>query len=159
MKLLTTAAAVLVLAGCATPNADEGRRQRNLNYGLFYDVFRPESSKQAEARSKIDRPIGPQIDESYDVSKIRAPRQYSEVAEDYELGDWRDGVLVRADADLLKKMRDDTAGKVQALEQKHAALAKEPRTITVGVIEPVKRQLDTEKKKLDAIDARMREID
>ena len=154
MKIAATAAALLVLAGCASPQPGEPRR-RNYKQGVFYETFRPESSKQAEVKAKLDRPIAPEIDETYDVSRIRAARQYSEVADDYELRDWKDGVLLRADADLLRKMREDTAAKVGRLETRVAELAREKEPLQKGFIEPVRRQLDVEKTKLSAIDDRL----
>ena len=155
MKIAATAAAaLLVLAGCASPQPGEPRR-RNYKQGVFYETFRPESSKQAEAKAKLDRPIAPEIDETYDVSRIRAARQYSEVADDYELRDWKDGVLLRADADLLRKMREDTAAKVGRLESRVAELAREKEPLQKGFIEPVRHQLDVEKTKLSAIDDRL----
>jgi hypothetical protein len=159
MKLAATMAAVLLaLAACASPRQGEPRH-RNFKEGVFYETFRPESSKQAEVKAKFDRPAAPEIDETYDVSRIRAARQYSEVADDYELRDWKDGVLLRADADLLHRMRDDTAAKVGTLETKLAGMNREPAPLTKGRIEPVRQQLDVEKTKLSAIDDRIAHLE
>lgn len=155
MKSAATAVAILALAGCIAP-PQSGPRSRKLSYGLFYDFFRPESSKQAELQAKLDRPVGPDIDESYDVGKIRAPRQYSEVMDDYELRDWKDSVLLRADADLLRKMREDTTAKVASLEAQLAELSREPYPLPKGRIEPVRQRLDIEKVKLEAINDRLK---
>ena len=154
----TAAAAILALAGCASPQRGEPRR-RNFKEGVFYETLRPESSKRAEVQAKLDRPIAPEIDESYDVSRIRAARQYSEVADDYELRDWKDGVLLRADADLLRRMREDTAAKVGRLETRVAELSREQQPLQKGVIEPVRHQLDVEKSKLSAIDDRLAKVE
>lgn len=159
MRLAATAAAVLVLAGCVSQQPHSGPRSRKLNYGLFYDVMRPESSKKAEMQRKLDRPVAPDIDESYDVSKIRAPRQYSEVAEDYELRDWKDGVLLKADADLLRKMKADTSGQVAQLETRLAGLEQEAPTLRKGRADSVRQQLDVEKTKLEAINDRLAHLE
>ncbi|HEU4339407.1 MAG TPA: hypothetical protein VFS19_05005 [Planctomycetota bacterium] len=154
MKSAATAAVLLALAGCVSP-PESGPRNRKLTYGLFYDVFRPDSSRRQELARKLDRPAAPEIDESYDVSKIRAVRQYSEVPDDYDLRDWKDGVLARADAGMLRRMRDDTAAKVGTLEGRLASLNREPPSISRGRIEPVRQQLDVEKMKLVEIDNRL----
>jgi hypothetical protein len=158
MRLATTAAALLVLAGCMAP-PQSGPKSRKLKYGLFYEAMRPESSKKAELQRKLDRPVAPDIDESYDVSKIRAPRQYSEVAENYELRDWTDGVLLKADADLLRKMREDTSGQVTHLETRLAGLEKEPPTLRKGRADSVRARLDVEKTKLEAINDRLSRLE
>lgn len=158
MRFAATAAALLALAGCISP-PQSGPRSRKLTYGLFYDFMRPESSKKAELERKLDRPVAPDIDETYDVSKIRAPRQYSEVAENYELRDWKDGVLLRADAQLLRKMREDTSAKVGSLETRLAGIEKEPPTLRTGRVEYVRNQLDVEKMKLEAIDDQLKRAD
>ena len=154
MRSAATAAALLVLAGCSTPNNGGETGSRNLRRGLFYDVFRPDSSRRAEVEAKA-RPEGPAIDESYDVGRIRAARQYSEVSENYELRDWKDGVLVHADGDLLRRMRSDTALKIEGLEKRLAGLEREPQPLAKGRIEPVRHQLETERTKLDEIDRKL----
>jgi len=151
MKCAAAAVVLLVLAGCAMP-PESGPRNRKLTYGLFYDVFRPDSSRRQELVRKLDRPAAPEIDESYDIGKIRAVRQYSEVPDDYDISDWKNCVLVRADAGLLRRMRDDTAAKVGSLEGRLANLNREAPSISKGRIEPVRQQLDVEKMKLTAID-------
>ncbi len=158
MKRAAAAAALLVLAGCmGSPRGETGSRK--LSYGLFYEFFRPESSRQAEVKARLDRPIAPEIDEAYDVGKIRAARQYSEVADNYELRDWKDGVLLRADADLLRRMRDYTAARIDQLESRLASLKREPSPLQKGRIEPVRAQLDVEKTKLEAIDERLARLE
>ena len=147
-------AALAALAGCVS-QPDSGPHQRNLNRGWFYDLFRPESSKKAELQAKVDRPATPDIDESYDVSKIRAARQYSEFTEDYELRDWKEGVLLRADAGLLRQMKADSTARVGTLEAKIAGLERAGRPLQNGQVEPVREQLDIEKMKLSAIDQRL----
>lgn len=151
------AAALLALAACATVPSDEPNN-RNLKHGLFYETFRPESSRQAEAKRKLDRPVAPEIDEEYDIGKIRAVRQYSEAPENYDLRDWKDGVLLRADADLLRRMREDTAAKVGELETQLAGMSREPAPISKGRIEPVRHRLDVEKTKLEAINDRLAQV-
>jgi hypothetical protein len=159
MKRAATASILLVLAACAAPRENTGEyRSRKLTYGLFYDALRPESSRQQELRRRLDRPVAPEIDETYDISKIRAVRQYSEAPENYELRDWRDGVLLRADAGLLRRMREDQAQKVGALEGRLATMNTEPESISKGRIEPVRQRLDVEKTKLTAIDERLAKI-
>jgi hypothetical protein len=151
------AAALLVVAGCAAPPSDEPT-SRNLKRGLFYETFRPESSRREELKRKLDRPVAPEIDETYDIGKIRAVRQYSESPENYDLRDWKDGVLLRADADLLRRMREDTAAKVGALETQLAGMSREPEPISKGRIEPVRNRLSVEKTKLEAIDDRLARV-
>lgn len=158
MKRAAAAAALLVLSGCmGTPQGETGSRK--LSYGLFYDFFRPESSRQAEVKARLDRPLAPEIDEAYDVGKIRAARQYSEVADNYDLRDWKDGVLLRADADLLRRMRGATAAQVEYLESRLASLKREPAPLRKGRIEPVRAQLDVEKSKLEAIDEQLARVE
>lgn len=159
MRRAATAAALAILAGCSTPNLGGETGSRKLTHGLFYDVFRPDSSRRAEVQAKIDRPAGPVIDESYDVGRIRSARQYAEVSEEYELRDWKEGVLVRADADLLRKMREDTAAKVGTLEARLAGLEREQQPLQKGRIEPVRHRLDTERTKLSAIDERLARVE
>ena len=154
MKLAATLTALLVLAGCVS-NPDAGPQQRNLKRGWFYDAFRPESSRKAELEAKAKQSGSVSIDESYDVGRIRSARQYSEFVENYDLRDWKEGVLVVADADLLRKMKADTESKVGTLETRLAGLEREPRPLQKGRIEPVRQQLDTEKMKLSAIDQRL----
>jgi hypothetical protein len=89
---------------------------------------------------------------------VRAARQYSEIPEDYNLRDWKDGVLIRADADLLRKMRDDTSSKVDLLEKRVASLEREPQPLQKGLIEPVRHQLEIERMKLEEIEARIRRV-
>lgn len=159
MKRATTAvAALVVLAGCASPS-DRGPKSRNLTYGLFYETFRPESSRQAEEAARASRRTAPEIDESYDVGKIRAARTSAESAEDRTLSDWKDGVLLRADASLLRTMRRQAAGRVEILEARLARISGEPVTLQKGRIEPVRRELEVEKFKLDEIDARLAQIE
>ena len=158
MRLAASAAALLALAACSAPQ-HSGPKSRKLTYGLFYDVMRSESSKKAEMERKLDRPVAPDIDEAYDVSKIRAPRQYSEVADNYELRDWKDGVLLKADAGLLKTMKSDSTGQITRLESRLAGLEKEPPTLRKGRVETVRTQLDVEKTKLDAINDRLGELE
>ena len=155
---LAAAAALLALAACSTAIPSDEPNSRHLKHGLFYEAFRPESSRKAEAKRRLDRPVAPEIDEEYDVGKIRAVRQYSEAPENYDLRDWKDGVLLRADADLLRRMREDTAAKVGVLENKLAGMNREPAPLTKGRIEPVRAQLDVEKSKLEAIDDRLAHV-
>jgi len=158
MKRATAAAALLALAGCISA-PESGPRSRKLTYGLFYEVFRPESSRQAEVKARLDRPVAPEIDEAYDVGQIRASRTHSEVAEDHELRDWKDGVLLRADAPLLHVMRKRAADRVADLESRLDRLSQEPPPISKGRIEPVRQQLDVEKTKLVAIDERLAKLE
>ena len=134
MRRAATAAALLVLAGCSTPNMGGEAGSRKLTKGVFYDVFRPASSKRAELEAKASRSAAPVIDESYDVGRIRSARQYSEIPENYDLRDWKDGVLVHADADLLRKMRNDTSSKIELLEKRVADLEREPQPLQKGLI-------------------------
>jgi hypothetical protein len=158
MRRAATAAALLVLAGCSTPNMGGEGGSRKLTKGIFYDAFRPASSRRAELEARANRSAAPAIDESYDVGRIRAARQYSEIPEDYNLRDWKDGVLIRADADLLRKMRDDTSSKVDLLEKRVASLEREPQPLQKGLIEPVRHQLEIERMKLEEIEARIRRV-
>jgi hypothetical protein len=158
MKRAATFLALLVLSGCVS-NTDSGPHQRNLKRGWFYDTFRPESSKKAELEAKAKQSGSVSIDDSYDVSQIRSARQYSEFVEDYELRDWKEGVLVVADADLLRKMKADSEAKVGTLQTRLAGLENEPRPLQSGRIEPVRQQLDTEKMKLSAIDQRLASLE
>jgi hypothetical protein len=159
MKRATAAAAALLaLAGCISA-PEGGTGSRKLTYGLFYEFFRPESSRQAEVRAKLDRPVAPDIEESYDISQIRAARTYSEVAEDFELRDWKDGVLLKADAHLLHLMRDRSAARVATLEAQLAGWNRQAPTLRKGHIEPVRRDLDVEKTKLVAIDERLARLE
>lgn len=154
MKRAMMAAALLALAGCIAP-PEGGPRSRKLNYGLFYEFLRPESSRQAEIRAKLDRPVAPEIDEAFDVSRIRASRTASEVPDDHEMRDWKDGVLLRADPALLRQMRGTTAARVARLEAKLASLDREPVSLTKGKIELVRHDLDVERTKLEQIDDRL----
>ena len=148
-------AALAALAGGCVAPPESGPRSRNLKYGLFYEAFRPESSRQAEIKTKLDRPAAPEIDETFDVSKIRATRTFSETQGTHTLRDWDEGVLLRADVQLLRAMRQETAAKVERLEARLATLKREPEPLQTGRIEPVRESLDIEKLKLDRIDDRL----
>jgi hypothetical protein len=155
MTRAATFLALLALAGCASTSDEPSQSQRNHKRGWFYEPLRPESSRKAELKAKAERPGSVTIDESYDVGQIRSARQYSEFVENYELRDWKEGVLVTADADLLRKMKADSTAKVGTLQTKLAGLERQDRPLQKGLVEPVRQQLDTERMKLSEIDRRL----
>jgi len=155
MRSPAAVAAILALAGCAAPPESEpGARQ--LKYGFFYEAVRPESSRQTEAMARIESgKHAPEVDENYDISKIRAPRQNAEVADDATMRAWKASVLDPADPALLRQMRDWHAARVKELEARLEDLKSYRYAVVRGKIEPVRRQLDDERYMLAEINSRL----
>lgn len=155
MRGAAAAAALLALAGCAAPPETEPG-SRNLKYGFFYDAVRSDSARQAEATArKVGGSHAPEVDESYDIAKIRAPRQNAEVADDATMRAWKASVLDPADPGLLRQMRDWHAARVKELEARLADLNSYRYAVVRGRIEPVRRQLDDERYMLAEINGRL----
>ncbi|HEY3226257.1 MAG TPA: hypothetical protein VGK61_04580 [Planctomycetota bacterium] len=155
MRGAAAAAALLALAGCAAPPESEpGSRQ--LKYGFFYDAVRPASSRQAEVAAKLDGGShAPEVDENYDLSKLRAPRQNAEIADDATMRAWKASVLEPADPALLKQMRDWHAARLKALEARLDDMRSYRYPVVRGQIEPLRRQVDDERYMLAEIEARL----
>ncbi|HTF58212.1 MAG TPA: hypothetical protein VK661_13355 [Planctomycetota bacterium] len=155
MRGAAAAAALLALAGCAAPPESEPG-SRKLKYGFFYDAVRPASSRQAEATAwRVGGSHAPEVDESYDLAKIRAPRQNAEVADDSTMRAWKAAVLDPADPALLRQMRDWHAARVKELGARLEELNSYRYPVVRGRIEPVRRQLDDEKYMLAEINSRL----
>ncbi|HKS16294.1 MAG TPA: hypothetical protein VJU16_03225 [Planctomycetota bacterium] len=156
MRSAAAAAALLILAGCSVPSGDRERPPRNLKYGLFYDAVRPESSKQADIDAQLRKGIeAPEVDKDYDISKIRAPRQNAEIADDAEMAAWKASVLAPADPATLRQMRTWHAARLKDLEARLADMNGYRYPVVKGQIEPLRRQVDDERTMVAAIEAKI----